>query len=174
MQRPSIVTLEEILDNREERAKRQQALLAAHVLPLVSFTVNMPGPVKDNAASRTIFRQGLEALQQCCEEHGWKVVALEEHNANTGPEALCSIDCNAKDLKTAMTALENKHPLGRLFDLDVLSSSGEHLSRRDTGAPVRLCLICERPAVECARSRAHSLDELLHAIEKRVDKFSAP
>lgn len=165
MQQSSMVTLEEILANREARAKRQQALLAAYALPLVSFTVNMPGPVKDNDASRAIFRQGLEALKKCCESHGWKRMALEEHSANTGPEALCSVDCDAGDLKTALVALEDEHPLGRLFDLDVLRPSGEHLSRRDLGAAMRRCLICERPAAECARSRAHSLDELLRAIQ---------
>lgn len=161
----SIVTLEEVLANREARADRQRALLATHGAPLVSFTVNMPGPVKDNAASREIFRQGLDALEQCFVRNGWKCLTREDCKANTGPEALLSVDCPAIDLKKAMVALEDEHPLGRLFDLDVLSPSGEHLSRRDLGAPMRRCLICERPAAECARSRAHSLDELLRAIQ---------
>ena len=161
----SIVTLEDVLANREARADRQRLLLAAHAVPLVSFTVNMPGPVKDNAASRAVFQQGVDALEQRITGNGWKFLAQEKRTANTGPEGLFSVDCPAIDLKKAMVALEDEHPLGRLFDLDVLSPSGEHLSRRDFGAPMRRCLICERAAAECARSRTHSLDELLRAIE---------
>lgn len=168
MTQPIIATLDEILANREARAERQKAMLAAHHLPLVSFIVNMPGPVKDNQASRTVFRQGLEALTARCARENWKIVELEERSANTGPEALLAVACAPLDLKKATVELEDTHPLGRLFDLDVLSPEGAHLSRQDFGAPARRCLICEKPAAECARSRAHNLDELLRAINTMV------
>lgn len=56
------VTLMEILDAREMRAKRQQQLLARHTLPLVSFTLNIAGPVKTSAAIRRVFREGCARL----------------------------------------------------------------------------------------------------------------
>lgn len=43
------VSLAEILDAREAQVKRQRELLARYELPLVSFTLNIAGPVKNSA-----------------------------------------------------------------------------------------------------------------------------
>lgn len=37
------VTLEQLLDVREQRAARQRMCICKHGVPLISFTVNMPG-----------------------------------------------------------------------------------------------------------------------------------
>ena len=50
------VTLAEMLDARERRAFRQQELLARYQMPMVCFTMNIPGPVKNNS----LCRQGFE------------------------------------------------------------------------------------------------------------------
>ena len=42
------VTLPEMLDVRERRAARQRELLGQYHAPLISFTMNIPGPVKDS------------------------------------------------------------------------------------------------------------------------------
>ena len=47
--KPVEVSLEQVLLARENRAGRQQRLLAQYGLPLVSFTMNMAGPVKDTS-----------------------------------------------------------------------------------------------------------------------------
>ena len=55
-----------------------------------------------------------------------------------------------------MVQLEDADDLGRLLDLDVLTAPDVKLSR-----PVpRTCLLCGRQAQLCARSRAHSVEEL--------------
>ncbi|MCX7781795.1 MAG: citrate lyase holo-[acyl-carrier protein] synthase, partial [Negativicutes bacterium] len=41
-----IVTLEDVLDAREQRAQIQAELRAAYGAPVVSITVNMPGNIK--------------------------------------------------------------------------------------------------------------------------------
>ena len=53
-----------------------------------------------------------------------------------------------------------QHPLGRLFDLDVLHTDGRSLSRREFDLPPRRCLICDDLAAVCGRSRRHSNEEL--------------
>lgn len=58
------VTLMEILDARELRVRRQQELLERYALPLVSFTLNIAGPVKVSAAIRRVFREGCMRLQE--------------------------------------------------------------------------------------------------------------
>ena len=69
------------------------------------------------------------------------------------------------ELKRALVDLETVDPLGRLWDLDVTDPKLGALSRRGLGLPVRRCIVCDQPAHACARSRAHSLPELLGAIE---------
>ena len=56
------VTLEQILNAREDRAYRQQAMSRKHRAPILSFTMNIPGPVKDTPLIRRAFQEGLNAL----------------------------------------------------------------------------------------------------------------
>ena len=56
------VTLEEILRARDTRAASQRRLLNAYHLPLVSFTMNIAGPVKCSPLIALAFDAGLEAL----------------------------------------------------------------------------------------------------------------
>lgn len=51
-----------------------------------------------------------------------------------------SIAAPARDLKLATIELEHSHPLGRLWDIDVLTPEGEILSRRDYS--LRLAAAC--------------------------------
>ena len=101
----------------------------------------------------------------------WPLLFREVFWRNTGPEALYVLDLDAEVLKLATTDLEERHPLGRLWDLDVITTSGTGLSRLQMGRPARRCLLCSRPARECGRSRRHSLPELRRKIRNMVDHF---
>ena len=59
-----IVSLPEMLDARERRANRQRELLEKFQKPLVSFTMNIAGPIKDTPLIRRGFDIGLEDLEQ--------------------------------------------------------------------------------------------------------------
>ena len=50
----------------------------------------------------------------------------------------------------------------------MIAPGGAGLSRRSLGKPPRTCLLCNRPAHECGRSRRHPLPELLKAIRQIV------
>ena len=58
------VTLEDILRARDTRANAQRRLLRAYRLPLVSFTMNIAGPVKSSPLIELAFDAGLEALMK--------------------------------------------------------------------------------------------------------------
>ena len=65
--------------------------------------------------------------------------------------------------------MEDSFPAARLFDFDVLTPDGVKLSR----AKSRKCLICDKPAAECARSRAHGLDTIKAATQALLRDFCA-
>jgi len=155
------VSLPEMLALREKRAASQAELLKNFRCPLVSFSMNIPGPIKTNKAIRAAFEQGKAALLEVLSSQAVKINAQEEVHEATGDELLLSAEAPALELKTLATRIEEGHPLGRLFDMDVIDANGAKLSR----SVFRPCLICGRQAQECARSRAHPIEELQAAVE---------
>ena len=163
-----IVTLEQVLNSRTRRAARQQALLQEGAPCLVSFTLNIPGNIKQFPLARAAFHEGLGLLRQA---FGKSVLKEETIDEPTGSEALLTVDADPAEAKRKAVALEDDHPLGRLFDMDVLDSGGCFLSRTELGAPSRTCLLCGNSAKICGRSRAHSLPELRQAIALRLEDY---
>lgn len=150
------IGLPEMLNARDYRVLRQQALLEQYHLSLVSFTMNIPGPVKNSPLIRRGFRLGKKLLLAQLERTKIACVFEEEADKPTGCEGLYVVRADPVTIKEMTRDLEEGTGLGRLFDFDVLAPDGTKLDR-----PVpRRCLICGRPAKECARSRAHPLPEL--------------
>ena len=162
----SKITLEQMLLARDRRASRQAALLSRYGRPVISFTMNIAGPVKDSPLIRYAFRSGLRQLEalpcaQLCRE------AIFEP---TGPEALLVYETqDARLLKAFCIRLESEGEAGRLFDLDVLDANGEKLSR-ETG---RTCLVCGGPVSICSRSRAHGLEAITARTRTILEAFAA-
>ncbi|WP_240463590.1 citrate lyase holo-[acyl-carrier protein] synthase [Paenibacillus apiarius] len=165
------VTLEQMLLAREDRAATQRRLLETFSLPLISFTVNIPGPRKSTSMSRQIFQEGYQSLIHRLTMNRISPVYLETYNLATGSEAFIVVDADERAVKELLISLENLHPLGRLLDMDVIGRNGTIISREELSHPKRKCLLCEQDAHVCGRSRAHSITELLHAIQKIADDY---
>ena len=165
------VSLEQLLVAREERAARQAAALAHFERPLVSLTAVVPGPVKDGALPRRVLAQALHALEASLRGRRWRVLSRRVLWRDTGPEALYVVETDAGPLKSATIELEDRHPWGRLWDLDVIAPGPRILSRKELGFAARSCLVCERPAAECGRSRRHPLPQLLKTMQTMVDEY---
>ncbi len=158
-----IVTLQQILDNREARVDFQRILLRGYGCALVSFTVNMPGAVKRCAPALAVHRAGVAALRERLAGH---VVYYKTLDYPTGYEAYFAVDLPPEELKRLLVGLEETHPMGRLMDLDVLRPDGTAVSRSELGLPRRKCLLCGGDAKACARSQAHSLEDLWAEISR--------
>lgn len=154
------VTLEEMLLARDERSARQRALRRPNA-SLVSFSLNIAGPVKDSPALRRVYAEGKGMLLRALRAERIPIFRREEREGVTGCEGLFLLDeADALRVKRICVALEEGCALGRLFDLDVLDDRGQHLSREAVGAPERACLICGAPGRSCASRRAHSVEQL--------------
>lgn len=163
------VSLEQILAARDNRQRKRLSLSAETGLPVVVLTVNYPGETKSDEISDYIFEIGIQAV---CEELLDEVKDLSVFDAVTGNEAFFAVNCDdVKTLKQRMCAIEDWHFLGRLFDIDVYDEKGRQLSRNGLGIKQRKCLVCERDARSCARSRAHPVDGLLQKIKAMKEEY---
>ena len=154
------VTLQEVLDARERRAEAQGQLLKQYARPLVSFTMNIPGPFKDSPMIRRAFDEGLRMLDDALGEAGIACVSRQITHADTGNEFLCAVKASATAVKEICTRIEDGSPMGRLFDMDVIGLDGQKLARKEE----RRCLVCGAVGRGCASRRLHSLEELNAAV----------
>lgn len=164
------VSLPEVLDAREYRAFRQRELLAeADACTLISFSMNIAGEIKSFPLCLAAFDEGLKELRSRIPED--KLLHFEESRKNTGPEAFFILSMQAEDMKRITVSIEESHPVGRLFDMDVLRPDGTSVSRSEIGMPLRTCLICGENAKACARSRKHTLEVILWRTAQILNDF---
>ncbi|MDR2870211.1 MAG: citrate lyase holo-[acyl-carrier protein] synthase [Deferribacteraceae bacterium] len=167
------ISLEQMLAAREERVIRQNKLSEKFSLPLLSFTLNIIGDVKRFTEADSCFYEGKNAIEALFKRKKITVVEKELINENTGLELLYAIQADATQLKSLLTELEDRHPLGRLFDMDVINVDGNKLSRVDLGLSERSCLVCGNIGAGCARSRAHSVEEVLVRTKTMINEHNA-
>ena len=160
------VTVEDMLAARDRRVERQRDFLAKYQTPLLYLTLNIPGPDKLPRNAEAGFALACHQVEEALQKKGWPCLGRWAETAKTGCEACWVVDGPAEAVKEAMTALEEATPFGRLLDLDVLDRSGEKLAR----AVPRRCLLCQKPAQVCARSRAHSVEALLARVEAILEE----
>lgn len=154
------VELWQMLEARDRRAARQRELLAQYRCPLVWFTMNIAGPIKTSPLIRRGFEVGCTLLEQQLMRVKVPCLHREQYHDLTGSEACYVVDLDPLALKRLTVELEEYSGLGRLFDMDVLAPSGEKVDREALRLGERLCLICGGSARACARSRAHTVEEL--------------
>lgn len=168
---PETVSLEHLLEAKERRAARQQALLARHHAPLVSLTLVTPGPVKDSPLYRRAMEEAVAAFDALICEQGWQVREHQLHWQATGAEGFWAVDGDALAIKRATVSLEDAHPLGRLWDFDVFCPQSGALNRARLERAGRRCLLCDEPAHACARSRRHPLPDVIAQIEEKLNVY---
>lgn len=145
---------------RERRVWHQQELLGAYGKPLVCFTMNIAGPVKDSPLIRRGFAGGGNWLERQFLRCGIKPLKIDLSKAVTGPEAFYVLDAEPLTIKKLTTLVEDASPLGRLFDMDVLRPDGKKVDREELHLEGRKCLVCGGPAKVCSSRRVHPVAEL--------------
>lgn len=158
----------EILLRREARAARQRELLGTGCKSLVSFTLNIPGAVKQFPLARAAFAEGLVQLRLFLKGH---LLHEESVDLITGSEAFLTLSLPAEQVKEITVSIETLHPLGRLFDMDVLKPSGRVLSRASIPLPRRKCFLCGQDAKLCGRSRAHAPEDLQRRVAELLNDY---
>ena len=159
------VSLQEILAARENRVGEQQRLLEKYGVPLVCFTMNIPGPVKDSPLIRRGFQAGIAELEKALpREH---ILCFQSAEGPTGCTAFYAVAMASEKLKELCTGIEDTHPLGRLFDMDVLDTAGRKLERREQ----RGCMVCGAPGRVCASRRLHPVEQLQAVTREILSRY---
>ena len=169
---------------------------------LVCLTVVMPGSVKRNLQSLTVAHAAVEAMQKAfgvkSEERRVKNTdelmrsdelipetelltnelktndegCLIERDLNTGYEAYLITTMPLLEAKRVAVEIEDTHPLGRLFDIDVIDAQGIPVSRDRVGGQPRRCLVCDHEARFCMRMRWHTQEDIWARIRQMTDDYA--
>lgn len=162
-----------ILKAREERARRHKQLSEIYQGTILALTMNIPGAQKNTTNSMKAFTLGLDLMNKKLSSRRVNVLKHEANVTDDGPEACWVIDTPPISLKEWAMEIEENHPLGRLFDFDVLDENLCPIHREFIGEKRRSCLICGLPAHTCARSQKHSCEDLHKKINHMVNEFIA-
>ena len=161
------IALAQILAAREDRARAQQVLLAKFHCPILSFTMNIAGPVKDTPLIRRAFQEGIALIKTAVPAQA--ILSSQQAYNDTGCAALYAVDMDAQALKRICVEIEEGSSLGRLFDMDVLDTDGHKLERSD----IRGCIVCGRPGRNCAARRLHSVENLQDVTQRMIIDYFA-
>ena len=182
------ITLDELLASRDARHAMQQKLMAEHSgKTLVCLTVVMPGSVKRNQQSLTVARAAVKAMRKAYNisddllpetellTNELKIETREclvERDLNTGYEAYLITPLPLLEAKRVAVDIEDTHPLGRLFDIDVIDAQGIPVSRDRVGGQPRRCLVCDHEARYCMRMRWHTQEKIWARIKQMTDDYA--
>ncbi|MCR4804281.1 MAG: citrate lyase holo-[acyl-carrier protein] synthase, partial [Clostridia bacterium] len=192
------VQLPDMLACREARAVKQWDLIERYKRPVVSFSMNIAGEIKNTPAISMLQRDGAEEFKAAAAEAGLTLLHEDRSDSFTGPESLLVFGWpgsaqtgNAREgevshpsarkgeathlsavegaslLKDIGVRIEEETPWGRLYDIDIIGTDGEKLSRPSP----RRCIVCSGPAADCARSRAHGLDQIREKTDELIAQY---
>lgn len=167
------VSLEALLTAKENRAARQADWLTHYHHPVISLTLVTPGAQKDSIRYRNTMGVALQACDQLLWQNHWPVLDRQVLWLPTGAEALWCVDHAAAEIKAQCIELEQTHPLGRLWDFDVLCPKNGQVGRHSLDLTTRRCLVCDEPAHACSRSRRHPMEEVVSRVETLIDGWFA-
>lgn len=183
-------------------AMQQKLMVEHSGKTLVCLTVVMPGSVKRNLQSLTVAHAAVEAMQKAfgvkSEERRVKNTdelmrsdelipetelltnelktndegCLIERDLITGYEAYLITPMPLLEAKRVAVEIEDTHPLGRLFDIDVIDAQGIPVSRDRVGGQPRRCLVCDHEARFCMRMRWHTQEEIWARIKQMTDDYA--
>lgn len=152
-------TLESIMRRKELRTKEHRDLLLTGGTCLVGVSLNIPGAQKRFPLAKCALAEGIAYIRLLYSD---EIISQREIESDSGYEAMFLLEADPLSVKRELMMIEDRHPLGRLFDFDVIDQSGTFISRVCCGGVPRKCMVCENNAKICYRSKAHSYQQLRH------------
>ena len=151
--------INDILDDREKRYYKILSLIDRYKQPVICGKINYPGANKNTQEATKAFN-ALEKL--LIKEFLEKSLYSKTHHGKDGSSLLIVINCGAVKAKEICIDIENKHPLGRVFDIDIYNTKGTPISRTELGHKPRKCVVCDGYGKICTRTQKHTYEEVIN------------
>ena len=94
-----------MMNCRDRRVSIQNELISKYDKPVLSFCMNIPGPVKTNEQIRKAFDSGKAELLKALSAHNIAILHTEEFHEPSGDELIMALDAPAEDTKTLATEI---------------------------------------------------------------------
>lgn len=165
---PTVLSL---LKAREERWQKKLAL-ARHGWHVVSLQLNIPGYPKHDELTEQFMKMIDRQFVRFFKSHA-PGKYKEEKNGFLDKAGDCVFyliparGIAAGRVKELTELFEERHPLGRIIDLDVLDVKGKLLS---SGKNKR-CFLCDQPAQLCRKTNAHSIEQVRNAMFDSIRNY---
>ncbi len=151
-----------ILEAREQRYQRiQNHLDTAESVPVILKSIT-PGKHKQIPMSRIHVKLIHHLIMKV-----FKPLSASYEQSLDGDYYMYTYKTSPQKIKKRMVFIEKHHPLGRFIDIDVYTKT-KAVSRTDLGLSPRKCILCDKPAHVCARSKNHSQKALLEHMHQKT------
>ena len=159
---------EQILAAKEFRWEKQQNFVQMYDRTVISFKFNVPSWPKTSSEILKAFEKVLYSFENFfTKKKHLKITLLETNNTVLGPEAFFICDEAAAVVKKLTIVFEETNIIGRLLDIDVITTKGNTVDR----ATKRKCFLCDNIAILCMREGNHTIDELRHYFDKKISEY---
>ncbi len=156
-----------ILAAREKRANHIKELMEEHKnKSIVIMKANVPGIDKNPKNMVFICRYYCELMNKTFKDI---IIESKQIKSLDGDYMYYVIDEAGNVVKEKTILIEEKNILGRLVDIDVYDKNA--ITREDLSCEMRKCLICDKYAHMCSRSKAHSDIEVFNKINEIINSF---
>ncbi len=163
---------EKILTARERRAALREQCAQTGKASL-SLTLNVPGYPKSSPLLSAFFDAALVDLRRHLRAYRIAIDTAREVKQvdEAGDFYLVPLHDGRplSDLKALCEAFEEGHPLGRILDVDIADNRLQPVSSQK----LKLCLLCDKPAVVCMREGTHPHTELREHLLSRIGRCLA-
>lgn len=163
------IGIEDMLAAREERAVMLYKLWQTHRETVIMLTLNIKGDLKDFPLARKGFAAGCKEIARKLSTKKNGILYMRGECLATGCEGYFVVKADPKKSKKLMMQIEENHPLGRIFDIDV-HYDGSAVKGSEFGREFRKCIVCGKPVWACARSGAHG-DEVIKKTEAMLSCY---
>lgn len=161
----------QLLKSREIRWQFKKAMINQG-FHLISLQLNVPGFPKKSELFTAFLKSVKARFELFLQSH---IIALkwEEHffEDEAGECVIYKVPekkTGAVELKELTEVFEEKHPLGRIIDADVMDVEGNVIS---SGKHKRCFLCPDKPVQWCRKYNNHTPDEIRESMQKAIDVF---
>lgn len=159
-----------ILNAKDERYKTQRYLIEKYKHPLISFSFNIPGNIKNSKIIEVSFNIFVDILHDFLKENEIYIVEEKKYKNSVDNFFCCAVkNIDVRSLKEKLINLEESLIYGRILDIDVIDENFNSISRKDFKLKARKCFICEKEAIYCIKNKSHDYNLLYDKFLEYID-----